>query len=87
MPLSVPGGIEPVLRGLYGAEAKLMSPERQVTEEVTELLFALSDDPALDLAALNIQRARDHGLPFYNTFRGQVCKFYIYYNDKITTLF
>ena len=64
-----------MLRGLYGTPAKLMSPEQQVTDEVTERLFALSEEIALDLAALNIQRARDHGLPFYNTFRERYVSF------------
>ena len=37
--------------------------------ELIERLFALAESVALDLGALNVQRGRDHALPFYNAWR------------------
>ncbi len=58
------GGTDPILRGL------LATPARQVDEflnnVLTNMLFASnSSSPGMDLASLNIQRGRDHGLPTY----------------------
>ena len=63
------GGIDPVIRGLIGRSAKKMLAKELLNEELTERLFKLAHEVALDLAALNIQRGRDHGLPTYNTMR------------------
>uniref|UniRef100_A0A3B4V9D5 Eosinophil peroxidase n=1 Tax=Seriola dumerili TaxID=41447 RepID=A0A3B4V9D5_SERDU len=53
------GGVDPILRGLVGRQAKLN----------TDRLFKFSAELALDLGALNMQRGRDHGLPGYNKWR------------------
>ena len=63
------GGIDPILRGLIAEHGKMPMPEECLNSELTEKLFAISNEVALDLAALNIQRGRDHGLPSYNQFR------------------
>ncbi|PAA68634.1 hypothetical protein BOX15_Mlig021508g1 [Macrostomum lignano] len=63
------GGIDPILRGLVGRGAKQVEPTQPINTELTERLFQLAHEVALDLAALNIQRGRDHGLPGYNDWR------------------
>ena len=66
------GGIEPILRGL-GAETQ-QPTDLEIVDGLRNLLFidAPSDGPVAngtDLAALDIQRGRDHGLPTYNDIR------------------
>ncbi|XP_012373124.1 thyroid peroxidase isoform X2 [Octodon degus] len=63
------GGVDPILRGLLARPAKLQVPEQLMNEELTERLFVLSTPGSLDLASLNLQRGRDHGLPGYNAWR------------------
>ena len=63
------GGIDPLLRGLIGSSAKKLVAGEFFNLELTEKLFKLAHEVALDLAALNIQRGRDHGLPSYNEYR------------------
>lgn len=45
------------------------SIDRKIASDLLENLFERPNSPGLNLAALNIQRGRDHGLPGYNHFR------------------
>ncbi|XP_029378326.1 eosinophil peroxidase [Echeneis naucrates] len=63
------GGIDPVLRGLLMSPAKLQTPGQMMVEELTERLFQAQGGMPMDLAALNLQRGRDHGLPGYGLWR------------------
>lgn len=63
------GGVDPVLRGLFSFPGKLPTPDNVMNREVTEKLFKLAHALAQDLASLNVQRGRDHGLPPYNDIR------------------
>ena len=66
------GGVDPLIRGLFAAPAKLKVPHQMLNTELTEHLFEVAHAVALDLAAINIQRGRDHGIPGYNAWR-QFC--------------
>ncbi|XP_053289746.1 thyroid peroxidase [Pleuronectes platessa] len=63
------GGIEPVLRGIIGTAAPAVSSNMLLAEDVTERLVISKIDRHMDLASLNLQRGRDHGLPGYNDWR------------------
>ncbi|KAL6430530.1 hypothetical protein ACFW04_007847 [Cataglyphis niger] len=63
------GGVDPLIRGMYATAAKLKLPEQNLNVELTEQLFRSAHAVALDLAAMNIQRGRDHGLPGYLEWR------------------
>ncbi|KAM4032969.1 peroxidasin homolog [Anomaloglossus baeobatrachus] len=63
------GGIDPLLRGLLGVPAKMREPTELLNLELTEKLFSAVHTVSLDLAAINIQRGRDHGIPPYNDYR------------------
>lgn len=62
-------GIDAFFRGML--KTKAAEIDAQITDEVRN--FLVSDDKSrtlqLDLAALNVQRGRDHGMPSYNTVR------------------
>ena len=61
------GGIEPILRGLA---AQPCSPiDVELVDDVRNFLFGPPGAGGFDLASLNIQRGRDHGLPSYNRAR------------------
>ncbi|KAK2522438.1 myeloperoxidase [Columba guinea] len=63
------GGIDPVIRGMVVDHAKLMKQNQMLIEELQNHLFEQTEIMGLDLAALNMQRGRDHGLPGYNAWR------------------
>ena len=60
------GGIEPLLRGLAAQACQALDPF--IVDDVRNFLFA-NVGTGFDLASLNIQRGRDHGLPSYNDTR------------------
>lgn len=57
------GGLDPIVRGLIGRRAKLNRQDSMMHDELRDRLFQFSFEVALDLAALNMQRGRDHGIP------------------------
>ncbi|MFQ5459079.1 MAG: peroxidase family protein, partial [Myxococcota bacterium] len=61
------GGIAPLLRGL--AKQRCQEVDTKVVDAVRNFLFGPPGAGGFDLAALNIQRGRDHGLPGYNQTR------------------
>ena len=63
------GGVDPLMRGMFSTAAKLKLPEENLNSELTEQLFYTAHAVALDLAAMNIQRGRDHALPGYLEWR------------------
>lgn len=52
--------------------AKRKYPKQNLNEQIIDHLFENRTGGAMDLAALNIQRSRDHGLPGYAAYR-KVC--------------
>ncbi|MGE0191822.1 MAG: peroxidase family protein [Planctomycetota bacterium] len=65
--LRTEGGVDPVLRGLAANPAQAIDPF--IVDDLRNFLFGPPGAGGLDLAALNIQRGRDHGLPSYNACR------------------
>ncbi|MDF1701302.1 MAG: peroxidase family protein [Planctomycetota bacterium] len=65
--LATEGGIGPVLRGFAAKTAQELDPK--IVDDLRNFLFGPPGAGGLDLAALNIQRGRDHGLPSYNACR------------------
>ncbi|NXI56133.1 PERM Myeloperoxidase, partial [Chloroceryle aenea] len=63
------GGIDPLIRGMVVDHAKLMKQDQMLIDELQNHLFEQTAIMGLDLAALNMQRGRDHGLPGYNAWR------------------
>ena len=60
-------GISEFLRGLATQQAQEI--DVMIVDEVRNLLFGGRGGPGMDLAALNIQRTRDHGIADYNSVR------------------
>jgi len=61
------GDIDPFLKSASAGTAQEV--DLKVVDDVRNFLFGPPGSGGLDLAALNIQRGRDHGLPDYNTAR------------------
>ncbi|MEM7391210.1 MAG: peroxidase family protein [Verrucomicrobiota bacterium] len=67
-PLNITGiGIEPYLRGLAAQRAQTI--DLLLVDDVRNFLFGPPGAGGFDLASLNIQRGRDHGLPNFNEVR------------------
>ncbi|HBP86519.1 MAG TPA: peroxidase, partial [Nitrospiraceae bacterium] len=61
------GGIAPLLRGLVHNRAQEL--DAYIIDDVRNFLFGQPGAGGFDLASLNLQRGRDHGLPGYNDVR------------------
>ncbi len=61
------GGIDSLLAGL--ASQQMQEVDAQIVDAVRNFLFGPPGAGGFDLASLNIQRGRDHGLPSYNDAR------------------
>ena len=61
-------GIDELMLGLLGNKSQRV--DRKLAYGILNNLFERENSPGLNLAALNIQRGRDHGLPGYNEYRG-----------------
>lgn len=60
-------GIDSTLRGLAAQLAQEV--DTHIVDDVRNFLFGPPGSGGFDLASLNIQRGRDHGLPDYNSVR------------------
>lgn len=61
------GGVDPLLRGLT---AFIQEPtDEGISVALRNMLFGRPGKGGMDLASINIQRGRDHGLGDYNSFR------------------
>lgn len=65
--LTQEGGIAPLLRGLASQYCQRI--DTLIVDDVRNFLFGPPGSGGLDLASLNIQRGRDHGLSNYNDMR------------------
>ncbi len=79
------GGIDPYFQGMASQVQQAM--DCKVVDDVRNFLFGGPEAGGLDLAAINIQRGRERGLPDYNTIRRNlglplVKSFYDITNDQ-----
>lgn len=77
-------GIEPIFRGLSANVQQEI--DLKVVDGLRDFLFQIPGVPpaGLDLASLNIQRGRDHGLPDFNSVRQQFLGQKVSYFSQIT---
>ncbi|GMH34110.1 hypothetical protein BSKO_01944 [Bryopsis sp. KO-2023] len=61
------GNIDSWCRGMMWHEAR--EPDEKVIDDLRSFLFTEDGGPSMDLVALNIQRARDMGVPTYSKAR------------------
>ena len=65
--LAASGGLEPFVKGM--AEQTQQSFDARLVDDVRNFLFGPPGRGGLDLAAINIMRGRERGLPDYNALR------------------
>ena len=65
--LYIDDGIDSIMRGLAGQPAQEL--DNKIVDDVRNFLFGPPGSGGFDLASLNIQRGREHGLPDYNSVR------------------
>lgn len=65
--LTQEGDLDPILRGF--ATQLHQEIDAKVVDDIRNFLFGMPGSGGLDLASLNIQRGRDHGVPGYNDMR------------------
>ncbi|MCK5814170.1 MAG: hypothetical protein KAH03_07915 [Cocleimonas sp.] len=63
----VESGVDPILRGLATQTAQAVDP--MLVDDVRNFLFGAPGAGGFDLASLNMQRGRDHGIAGYNDVR------------------
>lgn len=63
----IESGIDPILQGAAAHESQKIDP--YVVDDLRNFLFGQPGQGGMDLASLNIQRGRDHGLASYNDTR------------------
>ena len=61
------GGIGPVLSGALSTPARKL--DHKISDDIRNFLFGPPGSGGLDLASLNLQRGRDHGIPDLNSLR------------------
>lgn len=66
----IENGIEPLLDGLY--RQTMREVDGQIVDDARNFLYGPDNGRMVDIAALNVQRGRDHGLPDLNTCRRAV---------------
>jgi len=64
------GGIEPFFRGLAAQEHQFVDP--MIMDDIRNFLFGPPGAGGIDLLSVNLARARERGLPDYNTIRGDL---------------
>ncbi|XP_043818443.1 lactoperoxidase [Dromiciops gliroides] len=64
------GGIDPFVRGMLAKPSKMLKQNKIMSSELRDKLFQPTQKiHGFDLASINMQRGRDHGLPGYNSWR------------------
>ncbi len=83
MDLILDDGIDPVLRGLMAQPAQQI--DTLIVDDVRNFLFGRPGAGGFDLAALNIQRGRDHGLSSYGDTRNALGLPLLFSFDGVTS--
>lgn len=68
--INLAGGIEPYIRGI--ATQVQQNMDCKVVDDLRNFLFGSPTNGGLDLAAININRGRERGLPDFNSLREQL---------------